>query len=106
MDRSLTESAHRVDGVRIGRTDHHGGSTMSTTKMTTRTLAVAAVLGLASACATPTDSDVTVPAAEPSGSATEEEAPEETEGEDPIVLPEDSYRLELECARPGQLLPC
>jgi len=72
---------------------------MSTTKMTTRSLAIAAVLGLASACATPTTSDA------PAG-ATEREAPEEREGEDHNVLPEDSYRLELECARPGQLLPC
>ena len=79
---------------------------MSTTKMTTRSLAIAAVLGLASACATPTDSDVTVPASDAAGSATEEEAPEEAEGKDHVVLPGERYRLELECPRPGQLLPC
>lgn len=107
MDSSLTERLHRVDGVRIGRTDDYGGCTMSTTKMTTRSLAIAAVLGLASACATPTTSDA------PAG-ATEQEAPQGPEDEtsaeagdyDHVDLPEERYRLELECPRPGELLPC
>jgi hypothetical protein len=79
---------------------------MSTTKLTTRSLAIAAVLGLASACATPTASEVSVPASDAAGSATEEEAPEETEDEDHNVLPQDSYRLDLECTLTGVLLPC
>jgi hypothetical protein len=68
---------------------------MSTTKTTIRSLAVVAVLGLTSACA----------ATSPASEVPQEGAPDETEG-DRVVLPEERYRLQLECPRPGGLLPC
>lgn len=72
---------------------------MSTTM--TKGLAIAAVLGLTSACA------ATSPAPEVLGTTIEEEVTNGTEHEgDDVVLPEERYRLELECPRPGELLPC
>ncbi len=68
---------------------------------TTRGLAIAAVLGLTSACAT------TSPAPEVLGTTIEEEATNGTQDEvEDLFLPEERYRLELECPRPGELLPC
>lgn len=80
---------------------------MSTTRVTPRGLVVAAVLGLASACATPTTSDAPADASEeetPEGP--EEETSAETDDYDHVDLPDERYRSELECLRSRELLPC
>lgn len=79
---------------------------MSTTKMTTKSLALAAVLVLSSACVAvapspegnPTTSDDRVDAT-PEGSV---------EPSDAVVveLPQDRYRLDQQCSLPGALVPC
>jgi hypothetical protein len=90
---------------------------MTTTKTTIRSLAIAATLGLTSACAAASPTELTSPASDASGDETDAQAPDasgdETDAQAPdetekdhVVLPEQGYRLKLECPRAGELLPC